>query len=273
MPSFFYHVTFDLCPPAPPTSATSFKLPLRQIGTVPTEPIAITNETKTSIQKLVHEPPVQTVDNRPTPGPSCCHTSGSTVPQAEDWRYDLIRVQNIDMVPTATRSKRSSHESPTAQIAGGIVAGHGGLATKGRFEPLNHDDDEVGWGVIRLFRDAEETPGLYEDTVPSKSKGGRGSSRKGGGKEPRFLDEDCSTLCILAVPSYLTPSDFLGFVGEKTRDEVSHFRMIRTERGNRYMVLMKFRNGQKAREWRKEWNGKPFDSMEVGVTIYYTGWA
>ncbi|EEA20172.1 RING and UBP finger domain protein, putative [Talaromyces marneffei ATCC 18224] len=75
-------------------------------------------------------------------------------------------------------------------------------------------------------------------------------------------DEDCSILCILAVPSYLSPADFLGFVGEETRDEVSHFRMIKTARANRYMVLMKFRNGKKAREWQREWNGKVFNSME-----------
>jgi BRCA1-associated protein len=76
-------------------------------------------------------------------------------------------------------------------------------------------------------------------------------------------DEDCSVLCILAVPSYLSPADFLGFVGEDTRDQVSHFRMIKTARANRYMVLMKFRDGKKAREWQKEWNGKVFNSMEV----------
>jgi BRCA1-associated protein len=61
----------------------------------------------------------------------------------------------------------------------------------------------------------------------------------------------------------MSPSDFLGFVGEGTRDDVSHFRMIRTARANRYMVLMKFRSGKKAREWQKEWNGKVFNSMEV----------
>jgi BRCA1-associated protein len=80
-------------------------------------------------------------------------------------------------------------------------------------------------------------------------------------------DEDCSILCILAVPSYLSPADFLGFVGEDTRDEVSHFRMIKTARANRYMVLMKFRNGKKAREWQREWNGKVFNSMEVCYPI------
>ncbi|KAL8828927.1 MAG: hypothetical protein Q9170_006386 [Blastenia crenularia] len=166
------------------------------------------------------------------------------------------------MVSAVTGSKRASFGESIPQMTNGIAAGHGGLATKGRFEPLNQDEEDLGWGVVRLFRDTEETPGLYDDTPSSKSKGSKGALRRADGEDSIFRDEDCNTLCILAVPSYLTPSDFLGFVGEKTRDEVSHFRMIRTERGNRYMVLMKFRSGKRARAWRKEWNGKPFDSIE-----------
>ncbi|KAL8948564.1 MAG: hypothetical protein Q9222_005260 [Ikaeria aurantiellina] len=166
------------------------------------------------------------------------------------------------MAPTSAGNKRGSQGETASHMAGGIVAGYGGLATKGRFEPIAHDEIEAGWGVIRLFRDAKETPGLYDEAAPNKAQGGRALLKDRGGEEHHIQDKDCTTLCILAVPSYLTPSDFLGFVGERTRDEVSHFRMIRTERGNRYMVLMKFRNGKRARAWRKEWNGKPFDSME-----------
>ncbi|KAL8850794.1 MAG: hypothetical protein Q9221_004292 [Calogaya cf. arnoldii] len=166
------------------------------------------------------------------------------------------------MVSTTTGSKRSSRGDPPRQATAGIVAGHGGVATKGRFEPINNEEDDVGWGVVRLYRDPEETPGLNDESTISNYKGARGPAKVGGAGKPSFRDEDCTTLCILAVPSYLTPSDFLGFVGERTRDEVSHFRLIRTERGNRYMVLMKFRTGRKAREWRREWNGKAFDSME-----------
>lgn len=264
MPSFFYHVAFDLHPPTLPGGASSFKLASVKAHSEETEtPIPTKEAGETS--SATHVAPVH-VNKEPTVQSGICGPLTPTRRPIEDWRYDRIKVQNIDMLPAAMRSKRSSHEGPKSQIQNGIVVGHGGLATKGRFEPLDYDEEDVGWGVIRLFRDTEETPGLYDETVPNRAKGGRGSSRKGNSEEPRFRDEDCNTLCILAVPSYLTPSDFLGFVGEKTRDEVSHFRMIRTERGNRYMVLMKFRNGRKAREWRKEWNGKPFDSMEVSST-------
>jgi BRCA1-associated protein len=146
----------------------------------------------------------------------------------------------------AARSRAVSLSHPSRVSSTSV-----GLATKGKFVPSEIKDTEVGWGVVHLYREGQETPGLYDEPLP----GGSGSE---GTK-----DEDCTTLCILAVPSYMTPSDFLGFVGEQTREDVSHFRLIRTSRANKYMVLMKFRDANKAREWRKTWNGKPFNSMEV----------
>ncbi|MCJ1399216.1 hypothetical protein MMC11_002418 [Xylographa trunciseda] len=183
---------------------------------------------------------------------------------SDDWRCGNILLQRIDMPPHTKTGDQGQTNKLNGHITNGIGAGPSGLATKGKYESTDLEEDDLGWGVVRLYRDTEETPGLYDEVVSTKSsKHGRGTSRLGGlDGTAVFKDEDCTTLCILAVPAYLTPSDFLGFVGEKTREEVSHFRMIRTERVNRYMVLMKFRSGKKAREWRKEWNGKAFNSME-----------
>ena len=74
-------------------------------------------------------------------------------------------------------------------------------------------------------------------------------------------------LAILAVPSYMTANDFMGFVGEQQRDQVSHFRMIRTEAANRYMVLLKFRTNEAARDFHQDFNGKAFNSMEVVLRL------
>lgn len=184
----------------------------------------------------------------------------------------------------------------------------GGLRTKGRYTPLDQKVNGSACGVVHLFRDAQDTPYLTsnDDDYPTHLKGsaaaaprhaaeqasqssgamsmkhsrGRGSVDSAAYPFPvtvssdQGIEENCTTLCILAVPSYLSPSDFLGFVGEKTLDDVSHFRMIRTPRANRYMVLMKFRGGRKAMEWQREWNGKVFNSMEVSFfpplfTLFY----
>ena len=65
----------------------------------------------------------------------------------------------------------------------------------------------------------------------------------------------------------MTANDFMGFVGERQRKEVSHFRMIRTEAANRYMVLLKFRTNEAAREFHGDFNGKAFNSMEVDFPL------
>lgn len=153
-----------------------------------------------------------------------------------------------------------------AHIGKGIGTSANGVQTKGRYEPLDQGTTDSVWGVVHLYRDADETPGLYGDTLlsqPSNPWYSRAPRDSHSTFHPPAADQDCTTLCILAVPSYLAPSDFLGFVGEESREQVSHFRMIRTARANRYMVLIKFRDGRKARSWQKAWNGKVFNSMEV----------
>jgi len=192
-----------------------------------------------------------------------------SAPETQDWRSDRISIESIDMTPVKTRTEIQSRGKSISNINDGIGAGSGGLATKGRYLPSEPHDTDVGWGIVHLYRDAEETPGLYDDEAAKRSlKGAGGRSRKSKDADTViFKEEECTTLCILAVPSYLTPSDFLGFVGEKTRDEVTHFRMIRSAKVNRYMVLMKFKSAKKAREWRKEWNGKVFNSMEVSLVF------
>lgn len=184
--------------------------------------------------------------------------------RGRDWRCGKVLSQGVRMAKVSKETRTENPAETTSLVENGVSAGQGGLATKGRFEPLSSDEEELGWGMIRLYRDGHETQGLYDEPTTTKGlKAGRLAQLREVAVPSEFQDEDCTTLCILAVPSYLTPSDFLGFVGEKTRDEVSHFRMIRTDRSNRYMVLMKFRNGKKAREWRREWNGKAFDGIEV----------
>ncbi len=298
MPSFFFHIAFELCcrssrVPGDTSSIITqispntniFHLPFSSAQAIP----ARHKPSATTI--LPSSPPVQGPNLRreqaTEPLGSKARTQGprndvqvrpdarkeeqspeSTVgAKSHDWRYDRISVRSINMLPagqTANNSKRVN-----GHISNGIGAGSGGLATKGRYEATELEDTELGWGTVHLYRDAEETTGLNQDVTSTRSsRNNKSLSRRSDhGEEPPFRDEDCTTLCILAVPSYLTPSDFLGFVGETTRDDVSHFRMIRTERVNRYMVLMKFRNGKKAREWRKEWNGKAFNSMEVGLIL------
>lgn len=155
----------------------------------------------------------------------------------------------------------------------------GGQVLRGRFERSDGQDSGVhgggqrqqadGWGVVRLLREGEKSP-----TPSSSAVGTAGSSRSSTTEDhPSTVRDEALThspvdrtiLCIPAVPAYMAPSDFLDFVGNKTREVVTHFRMIITEHVGRYMVLMKFRVAEDATAWRAEFDGKVFNGVEVCV--------
>lgn len=211
--------------------------------------------------------------------------SSSASDLKNDLRLDKVSIECIDMVP-------STRENPVTTGIGTDILG--GLRTKGQYTPLDQKTSDSVWGIVHLYRDVQETPFLGADDYPAELKGSSAAAARqsvaeyglggednssssssklrprGAGGTTSQPDEECTTLCVLAVPSYMSASDLLGFVGEATMDDVSHFRMIRTARANRYMVLMKFRSGKKAREWQRVWNGKVFNSMEVRLLIALT---
>ncbi|KJX92650.1 RING and UBP finger domain protein [Zymoseptoria brevis] len=162
----------------------------------------------------------------------------SNAAAASDWRYGKVEIESIDM------------ESINGKAKSGVGGNGGGplVQTKAVYRPSDPKTTDMGWGVVHLYRGEEESAGL------------EGGTNFTDGEE--FKLEDCTTLCILAVPSWMMPSDLLGFVGDQAREEISHFRLIRTGRANKYLVLMKFRSAKRAREWQKAYNGRLFSSAE-----------
>lgn len=182
----------------------------------------------------------------------------------KDWRFGKVSVEAVDMPPpTQDTTGFEAGSATTGLEVGKSGGGSTGRVMKAEFRSINTGTTDVGWGVVRLYRDGEESPWL------STTRSGAATTKTlndAPREDTGDIDEkNCTTLCIPAVPSYLTPSDFLGFVGEKTRALVSHFRMVMTGRMNRYLVLMKFRDSEDAMRWRKEWDGRVFNSMEVSL--------
>jgi len=291
MREYFFHLAFELHPNDPRSPRIAFRPPPHADIFAPDLPLHSTVPLSGSLsytppgsprQRRKTDPPSSTpigslvvLPSRPTRAA----TSNPARDQADeqDWRFDSVSVVSIDMAPpgasgsgsgnsdkkddgaeTRPRAARGKSlsldtEAPSTAVPAAAPPARRptGLATKGRFIPTDPKNTELGWGVVHLYRDADETPGLYDDAeaaAPDASP---------------FDADKCSTLCILAVPSYMGPADLLGWLGERSREEVSHFRLIRTGRANKYMVLMKFRDAKMAGAWQKEWNGKPFNSMEV----------
>lgn len=171
---------------------------------------------------------------------------------AKDWRYSAVSIESIDMELQGGASPVAASKTNQSKSS------NGGLHTKALYLPSDPKTTEVGWGVVHLYRDAEETSTSEDTTQKQKSLGSDTRVKKDDG----FDTEDCTTLCILAVPSWMMPSDLLGFVGDQAREDVSHFRLIRTGRANKYMVLMKFRSAKKAKDWQKVYNGRLFSAAE-----------
>lgn len=218
--------------------------------------------------KILSAPKINTTD-----------TAGDPRKAIKDWRFGPVRVESVDSMDMGSaRPEHRRGESSTAQNGtNDELSPPSGRVTKARYETLEAKNTELGWGIVHLYRDGEETPGLGSGVEVYSALSANDSTTDGSNTESNTATglgpqangenggEDCTILCIPAVPSYLTPSDFLGFVGEKTREEVSHFRMVMTGRMNRYLVLMKFKDGGIAKKWRKEWDGKVFTSMEVCI--------
>lgn len=189
-----------------------------------------------------------------------------------DWRFGRVRIESLDTGVGDTLKEEDNTSAMMGKEDGGAAAvasatpaaslgpnlGGMGLATKGKYVPLETKNTEAGWGIVHLYREGDET-GAWGSAPAAVGEGSGGGNREDG--------EEGMILCIPAVPSYMGPSDVLGFIGEKWRNDVSHYRMIMTSRMSRYMVLLKFRDAKRGREWRKEFDGKPFDSVEVSFLV------
>lgn len=158
-----------------------------------------------------------------------------------DWRCGQVSVVSMD--PRLTEAGSSRAGPAAAPMLGPTFSG-AGTSTKAECIPV-----DIGWGVVHFYRDGEEIP------KPSQAANHGADEEEG--------DVDCTTLCVPAVPTYMSPGDFVGFVGERWLADISHCRLVMTSKMNRYLALLKFRSNKAAREWKRAFDGKVFNTMEV----------
>lgn len=108
-------------------------------------------------------------------------------------------------------------------------------------EPLRATS--LGDGVIRLYREFANDNGPESDLDAINA-------------------GDDTMLSILAVPTYFTATDILGFIGMANMDHISHIRILKSDKPNRFLVLLKFKDLLKAAEFQYAFDGKMFNSME-----------
>ncbi|RWS16405.1 brca1-associated protein-like protein [Dinothrombium tinctorium] len=76
--------------------------------------------------------------------------------------------------------------------------------------------------------------------------------------------ERSELICLLCVPTSMTTHDLIQFTAPMSQD-IEHLRIIRDNKPNQYMVLIKFRNQKSADEFYNNFNGVAFNSIEPEV--------
>lgn len=98
------------------------------------------------------------------------------------------------------------------------------------------EETSLGHGVVHLYR-----------VFPSES---------------HEFDAPGLILAILAIPLYMSPSDVLGFLGEKHCKSIQHIRLLKTKDPNRIMALLKFKDQASVIRFYTEFNGKAFSQID-----------
>lgn len=127
-----------------------------------------------------------------------------------------------------------------------------------------------GEGVVRLFRGIQGLDGGQRPRAGSTNETMATSGNSTSSLSPLTATSSLSLLAapslivaILAVPNYMTASDFLGYIGlHSCEKDISHIRVIKTHEVNRNMVLIKFRMVERAQDFVDKYSGKVFNSMD-----------
>ncbi|KAJ2893869.1 hypothetical protein MKZ38_008136 [Zalerion maritima] len=189
---------------------------------------------------------------------------------SSDWRYSPLNIKSFDEVrdcayPVADNQRAPTDKTMAEEGRNGLTGRRRpapevgpnlsrlGNATKARLVPLNIKDAHVGWGVVHLYREGDETPDL---------------DRLEGGDEE--LDEtQCTTLCIPAVPTEYDVLKFLDWIGPQWVPYVAHWRLVMANQWGSYIALLKFHDAKKAKLFREQSEGRLFpDVMKVAHVVY-----
>ncbi|OCH94257.1 zf-UBP-domain-containing protein [Obba rivulosa] len=191
-------------------------------------------------------------------------SASSSSQRAQDYRLGPIRIDWVDFI-----ENMSVGASKKAGSGKGREKREPVMAT---FVPQSAPSSKSGStnlpvGVVHIYREApsgaEAEPLSSSPPPPGESSTPLASETVTNGQsstEPE-LDTDSVTLGVLAVPSWMTPADFLAFVAPAA-DGIAHLRMIRDSAPNRSIVVLRFRNPAEATEFAEAYNGKQFNSME-----------
>ncbi|KAF1801621.1 hypothetical protein V8B55DRAFT_1472498 [Mucor lusitanicus] len=134
------------------------------------------------------------------------------------------------------------------------VSAHNTKKKKKRMDESTH---QLGYGVMHLYRGLRP---LTEQELPDTKLAKDQSLNL-----PTSGQDEDTTLCVLAVPSYMTFKDFTDFLGS-ANSQIEHYRFIRDFSPNKYTALLKFRDRQSAFACYQKFNGRRFNMTEPEIS-------
>ncbi|KAI5464608.1 hypothetical protein BGZ63DRAFT_350015 [Mariannaea sp. PMI_226] len=230
--------------PSPTSSSFSSSPNIIDCGAAPRAPL---KQSESKFEIVSERQWLQRKNSSPPPSASAAIRPQTAV---QDWRFGRVSIETLYLDTRHSMAGESSRAVPSAAPQLGPTFPGAGTDTKAQYVPLETKNTEVGWGIVHFYRDGEETQSSA--TIQTE---------EGLGKEEE-LDDDCTTVCIPAVPAYMSPDDFVSFLGRGWLEYISHCRMVLTSQMNRNLVLLKFRDSQIAKKWRREFDGSLFSESE-----------
>lgn len=258
MHSYFYHLKFELYPTRDPTVRA--KADTRGDIWMPSAHSTVFDDLPAHPQHRNDDDDDYNDSTWKEKDEESATGSFETTAVLRDWRFGRVSIDTIDP-REAMATVEDAAAAAAAPSLGPSFSGPG-TATKATCLRLNTHHTEAGWGVVHFYRDEHEST-LVRPADEAEQPHAAEDAARSAVVQGEVDEEDCSTLCIPAVPAYMSPGDLWGFIGERWRGDISHCRMVMTSKMNRYLVLLKFRHGRVAREWKKTFDGKVFNTMEV----------
>ncbi|CAE6440576.1 unnamed protein product [Rhizoctonia solani] len=161
---------------------------------------------------------------------------------SKDYRLGSVGVTWVDFM-----SKDGDSRSEMSNMK---RTGSAFRAASGKFVPtkeIRSGITNLSQGVVHLLRES------------------RGPPRKEADAPPKLLEEfshqDGTVLAILAVPSYIGPSDLLAWTSPAA-EGIQHLRIVHDNQPNRSMAVIKFRSKADADLFLDTYNGRQFTPME-----------
>ncbi|KAF8196745.1 BRCA1-associated protein [Mycena galopus ATCC 62051] len=172
-----------------------------------------------------------------TPKPTS-RRSATFNPRNKDYRFGPIRLDWVDFEmseKTVGKAREYGREPAAATFTPTGVREYGST--------------NLPEGTVHLFREGSTTSPDQASSSAVKA------------DSPEF---DGVMLGVLAVPTYMAPSDFLKFVAP-AEEGITHLRIIRDSVPNRSFAVIKFSDLDHASEFAEAYNGKPFNAMEPEI--------